>query len=167
MRIRAERDTDVVAISSVNETAFETAAESDLVKALRAQASPLVSLVAEDGGKIIGHIMFSPVKLAEYPRLKLMGLAPMAVAPEHQRRGVGGALVRAGLDVCRKLGVDAVVVLGHPQYYPRFGFTQADRFGIECEYDAPAEAFMAIELKPGVLREVSGVVEFHTAFSDL
>jgi putative acetyltransferase len=151
----------------VNLAAFETAAEANLVDALRQQARPLISLVAQDGVEIVGHIMFSPVSLASHAKLNLMGLAPMAVMPAHQRKGVGSALVRAGLERCRELGVGAVVVLGHPGYYPRFGFQPSVRFGIASEYDAPPEAFMVLELQPGYLSGVSGTVKFHAAFQDV
>ena len=93
-----------------------------------------------------------------------MGLAPMAVAPKHQRKGIGSALVRAGLDQCAQLGFGAVVVLGHPAYYPRFGFLSSTRYGIGCEYDVPEEVFMAVELQDGFLRGASGKVKYHAAF---
>ena len=93
-----------------------------------------------------------------------MGLAPMAVAPLHQRRGIGSALVRAGVDEARQLGVDVVAVLGHPTYYPRFGFSPASRFSITCEYDVPDEAFMVRELRPGALAGKKGVVMYHAVF---
>src|SRR5207245_7249686 len=113
------------AVRARNVSAFERPAEADLVDALREQAQPLVSLIAEDTGAIAGHIMFSPVSLSDHPALKIMGLAPMAVAPEHQRKGIGSALVRAGLEQCKRLGIGAVVVLANPTYYPRFGFLSA------------------------------------------
>jgi putative acetyltransferase len=116
--IRDEEQKDRVAVHAVNVSAFETPAEAELVDALREQAHPVVSLVAVEGGTIMGHIMFSPVSLTGHPDLKIMGLAPMAVAPEYQRKGIGSALVRAGLDRCKQLGSGAVVVLGHPGYYP-------------------------------------------------
>jgi putative acetyltransferase len=128
VQIRAETDADHAAIHAVNAAAFPTAAEADLVDALRQQARPLISLVAEQDGVIVGHILFSPVTLDSQPDLRIMGLAPMAVAPEHQRSGIGSALVRAGLEQCRQLGYQAVVVLGHPEYYPRFGFVPSVRF---------------------------------------
>jgi putative acetyltransferase len=107
--------------------------------------------------------MFSPVLLAGHSALKIMGLAPMAVLPEHQRTGIGSALVRAGLEACSDLGYGAVVVLGHPEYYPRFGFKPSTRFGIGCEYEVPEEVFMAIELQPGYLATASGKVQYHEA----
>ena len=96
-----------------------------------------------------------------------MGLGPMAVAPEHQRAGVGSALIRAGLDACRALDRSAVVVLGHATYYPRFGFVPASTFGLACEYDVPDEVFMALELVPCALSDVSGTTRYSPAFSDL
>lgn len=108
--------------------------------------------------------MFSPVSLAENPGLKVMGLAPMAVQPEFQRQGIGSALVREGLEQCRQLGFAGVVVLGHPEYYPRFGFSASSRFGIDSEYEVPEEVFMAIELQPGGLGGKTGRVKFHPVF---
>lgn len=167
MLIRAEQQKDWAAVHAVNVSAFDTPAEANLVDALREQAHPLISLVADDNGKILGHIMFSPVSLPGDPELRIMGLAPMAVSPEHQREGMGSALVRAGIEQCRQLDFGAVVVLGHPAYYPRFGFSPSTRFCIGCEYDVPEEVFMAVELKPGYLDGASGKVKYHAAFSKL
>jgi putative acetyltransferase len=125
----------------------------------------VISLVAEHEREIVGHIMFSPVSLAGHADSKIMGLAPMAVAPEHQRIGIGSALVVAGLEHCKRIGIGAVVVLGHPRYYPRFGFVPATRFGMVSEYDAPEEAFMALELLPGYLGRKAGVIRYHPAFA--
>lgn len=152
---------------AVNASAFETPAEARLVDALRGQAQPVVSLVAEVRGAIVGHIMFSPVSLAGHPELKVMGLGPMAVTPDHQRKGIGSALVRAGLEQCRQLGSGAVVVVGHPEYYPRFGFLPSVRFGIGCEYEVPQEALMVVELQPGYLSGMSGKIKYHAAFSSV
>ncbi len=167
MLVREEDESDQDAVHAVNVSAFETSAEADLVDALRAQAQPIVSLVAEEGGEVVGHIMFSPVSLPEHPNLKLMGLAPMAVTGQHQRKGIGSALVRAGLEQCKQLGITAVVVLGHPEYYPRFGFAASSRFGIDSEYDVPEDVFMAMELQPGALNGRTGRVKYHAAFGDL
>jgi putative acetyltransferase len=127
----------------------------------------VISLIAEEKLAVVGHIMFSPVKLSGHSELRIMGLAPMAVAPEHQRIGIGSALVRAGIEQCKKLGCGAVVVLGHPEYYPRFGFSPSASFGISCEYDVPEEEFMILELQPDFLDGVSGNLEYHEAFSSL
>ncbi|MBI4616546.1 MAG: N-acetyltransferase [Planctomycetes bacterium] len=152
---------------AVTLAAFPTRAEADLVDALRAGAEPFVSLVAEQGGAIVGHITFSPVTLDALAELRIAGLGPMAVAPAHQRRGIGSALVRAGLDTCRTLGFAAVVVLGHPGFYPRFGFAPSVRFGFRSEYDVPEDVFMALELVPGALRGSTGTARYHPAFGTL
>ena len=164
MQIRGEQPGDAAAIRHVNTTAFDTSLEADLVDALREQARPIVSLVADEGGIVTGHILFSPVTLSSQPGLLLMGLAPMAVVRDQQRRGVGSALVRAGLDECRRLGVVAVAVLGHADYYPRFGFRPASSFGLVSQYDVPDDAFMALELEPGALRGHAGTIRYHPAF---
>jgi putative acetyltransferase len=167
MRIRPEVEADAAAVRAVNEAAFETRAEADLVEALRCKDVSLVSLVAEAEGGVIGHILFSPVTLVEHAQLKVMGLAPMAVAPEHQRKGVGSALVRQGLARCKDLGYCAVVVVGHAKYYPRFGFVPAHLHGLRCEYDVPSDVFMVAELEAGALSKASGVVRYDDAFASV
>jgi putative acetyltransferase len=167
MLIRAEKETDQHAVYAVNVAAFDTPSEAILVDALRQQAHPVVSLVAEDDGEFVGHIMFSPVSLSGHPELKVMGLGPMAVAPGYQRKGIGSALVRAGIKRCGQLGFGAVVVLGHPEYYPRFGFTPASRFDIDSEYEVPEGVFMVVELHADALSEKTGRVKYHAAFNDV
>jgi len=165
MRVRPEARSDRAAVRAVNTAAFETPAEADLVEALHRKDMSLVSLVAEVDGKVVGHILFSPVSLTEHAYLNLMGLAPMAVAPDHQRKGVGSALVREGLARCKDLGCRAVVVVGHPEYYPRFGFVPAERYALRCEYDVPADVFMVVELDAGALKGASGLVRYDEAFA--
>jgi putative acetyltransferase len=167
MQIRIERAGDIPAVRVVNLTAFDTPAEADLVDALRAHADPAISLVAEDpnDGAIVGHIFFSPVTLGEGSPIRIAGLAPMAVVPARQRRGIGSTLVWRGLELCRQQGFVAAVVLGHPQYYPRFGFTPASRFGLRCDYDVPDDVFMALELEPGALAGQSGTIRYHPVFA--
>ena len=167
MRIRTEEPADIGAVRDVNMAAFETAAEANLVDLLRAQASPIVSLVADDGERIVAHILFSPVTLDGGSAPLIMGLAPMAVLPANQRTGIGSALVRDGLERCRLLGAGAVVVLGHAAYYPRFGFAPASGLGIRCEYDVPDDVFMALELQPGALAGRSGLIRYHPAFASV
>jgi putative acetyltransferase len=169
MIIREEQAGDVQAVRAMNLAAFETSTEADLVDALRAEASPLVSLVAEDAGVIVGHILFSPVTLAAVGNSPatssmLMGLAPMAVMPARQRQGIGARLIAAGLERCGELGAAAIVVLGHADYYPRFGFAPASRFGLRCEYDVPDDVFMVRELVGGGLKEAAGTIRYHPVF---
>ena len=167
MQVRTEKECDRETVRAVNLSAFDTPSEADLVDALRQQVRPTISLVAEENGEVVGHILFSPVSLSGHPNLKVMGLAPMAVAPTHQKKGTGSALVRSGLEQCRQLDFVAVVVLGHPEYYPRFGFSPASKFGIDSEYDVPDEVFMAVELQPEALSGKTGTVGYHSAFSDV
>jgi putative acetyltransferase len=168
MIVRPERPSDHDAVRRVHAAAFTTPHEADLVDALRAGARPLVSLVAEEDGHVVGHVMLSPVELPGHPDRRLMGLAPLAVLPTRQRSGIGAALMWAGLERCRDIGTGAVVVLGHPAYYPRFGFMPADDHGIGCPFlDAPSDAWMILELEPGHLRGASGTTRWHAAFDAL
>ena len=166
--IREERESDIHKVHELNSAAFETNAEALLVDSLRNACSRFISLVAEQENQIIGHILFTPVELSgENSGLNLMGLAPMAVLPSYQNMGIGSKLVEEGLSQCNTDGVDAVFVLGHPRYYPKFGFTPASEYGIGCEYDAPDEAFMVIEIKSGILNGKVGTVRYNKAFEGL
>lgn len=164
VRLRREGAGDHVAVHALHVAAFGSSLEADLVDALRPAASPLVSLVADASGLVTGHILFSPVVLPGHDGLRLMGLGPMAVLPARQRAGIGSALVRAGLEACRDIGAGAIVVLGHPRFYPRFGFAPAARLGLRCAYDAPEDAFMVVELERGHLDGATGIVAYHPAF---
>jgi len=167
MRVRPEDVTDRSAVRAVNEAAFDSSAEADLVDVLHGGSTEVISLVAERDDVVVGHILFSQVTLTGHRPLNLMGLGPMAVTPQQQRTGVGSALVREGLARCKQQGVAAVVVLGHPDYYPRFGFVPASRFSIRCEYDVPDDVFMIIELKAGALVNASGVILYDKAFASV
>jgi putative acetyltransferase len=166
-RIRHEVPGDREAVRRVNESAFDSTDEADLVDILRVDARPVVSLVAEIGDRLVGHILFSPVSASAAPELRIAGLGPMAVLPENQRTGVGSALVVEGLKVCREAGFGAVVLVGHPDWYPRFGFVPASRFGLASEYDVPDDVFLAIELHPGYLEGARGTVRYQKAFAAL
>ncbi len=167
MHIRPERPADIPHIRAVNLTAFETSTEANLVDVLREQAEPIVSLVADDGAAIVGHILFTPVTLTAHPELRIIGLGPMAVVPTRQRQGIGSALIHEGLERCRQLGFGAVIVLGHAEYYPRFGFTRASHSGLACEYDVPEDVFMVLELDQGILKGKSGTIRYHPAFASV
>ena len=166
-RIRPETTDDHAQVYEVNRLAFGCEEEAQLVEAMRRTPEhiPELSLVAEHGGRVIGHILFSPITIetADGP-VPTLSLAPMAVRPESQRRGVGSALVRAGLEAARRLGHKSVIVLGHADYYPRFGFVPARPRGIAPPLDVPDEAFMLIELVPGALAGVHGTVRFPPAY---
>jgi putative acetyltransferase len=163
--VRYESDEDVQAIYQVNLAAFARTAEADLVQALRKTAEPFFSFVAEYDHEVVGHVAFSPVTIGGVHRG--LGLAPMAVKPFIQRRGVGAALINASLQSLREKQCAWVVVLGHPSYYPRFGFRPAHEHGIACEYRMLPEAFMALELVPNALEKITGVVRYHPAFASL
>ncbi len=167
MKIRTEVEADREAVYALNRAAFESDVEADLVNALRSQADPLISLVAEEAGEIIGHILFSPTTLSSDSEIPVIGLGPMAVLPGRQRQGVGSALIQAGLEACKNLGYQAVFVLGHPQYYPRFGFVPASRYSISSAYEVADEVFMAFELMPGALNGKAGKMHYHPAFDGL
>jgi putative acetyltransferase len=167
-RVREERPGEEAAIRRVNVAAFATTAEADLVDRLRAGGRLEISLVAVVGTAIVGHIAFSAVTVEpETPGLRGTGLGPMAVIPDRQGQGIGSRLVRAGLDLCRKRGVDFVVVLGHARYYPRFGFVPADRLGLRCIWEVPEGIFMAMELRGGALRRASGTARYQPEFNDV
>jgi putative acetyltransferase len=163
--IRGERPEDIPDIHELHTLAFGRPAEADLVDALRARGKATLSLVAVEDDRIVGHILFSPVTIhSGHRRLPAVGLAPMAVLPERQRCGIGSQLVRIGLLECRNAGYDCVVVLGHPTYYPRFGFVPASRYGLTSEYAVPDEAFMVLAWDEAVLKGRGGVVRYQPEF---
>ena len=132
--------------------------EADIVDALRDHGNAVLSLVAILDEEVVGQVLFSPATFDEaQPALPALGLGPLAVTPVYQNQGIGSALVREGLDECRRLGYGSVILLGHPSYYPRFGFRPASSFGIfPAQPLRNPDAFMAIELQPGALEGVSG-----------
>ncbi|NUM53606.1 MAG: N-acetyltransferase [Candidatus Hydrogenedentes bacterium] len=175
MSIRDEQPGDADAVRAVNDAAFGQTTEGCIVDALRVNCDRLVSLVAVDGDAIVGHILFSPVELrsdaaapetsfsTRYP-VAGMGLAPLAVTPAYQRRGIGSMLVREGLARVRAMGAPYVVVLGHADYYPRFGFCSASTFGVRCPWDVRDESFMLMESQKGALQRLGGVVYYRPEF---
>ncbi len=163
--IRPEQPDDTTAISEVLRSAFPTEQEAQLVERLRRNHGLLISLLVEVDGLIAGHIAFSAVKIeSSLHNLTGVGLAPLSVRPELQRRGLGAQLVREGLTACQGAGVGFVVVLGAPEYYQRFGFRNASLFRLENEYGAD-DAFMALALKKGSI--TAGLVRYAPEFSEL
>ena len=164
MKIRETTKTDLDNIFKVEKRAFGQDEEADLVKDLLsdATAQPLCSLLAFDGDRAVGHILFTAAKLENSPQSAVVSiLAPLAVIPGYQKQGIGGQLIERGLQLLTGSGVELVFVLGHPEYYPRHGFKPAGVLGFEAPYPIPdkdADAWMVQELQPGVIGRISGKV---------
>ncbi|WP_110515898.1 GNAT family N-acetyltransferase [Herpetosiphon llansteffanensis] len=164
MLIRHETSADIPAITNINQQAFGRAGEADLVNSLR-QVTAIISLVAELDDQLVGHILFSPVQYDQAPTsITIWGLGPLAVLPSQQAKGVGSALVKAGLEACRQAQIQALIVLGGPAYYQRFGFQPAANWHLRCHYPVDAQFFMAQELSVGSLADLDGTISYHPAF---
>jgi putative acetyltransferase len=168
MLIRPESVQDHAAVAGVNHAAFGGQVEAKLVERLRGDGLVIVSLVAvDDSGQVAGHILFSPVAVvAATGEIQVASLAPMAVLPSHQRRGIGSMLVEHGIEACRRYGYDAIIVVGHPAYYPRFGFSHALVARLQNPFAAD-DAFMGLELVRGSLSGVEGKIVYPSAFDGL
>lgn len=162
IEIRDETPDDVAAIRAVNLEAFGQDAEGRIVDALRANGAATLSLVAIDNGTVVGHIMFSPLAVGT---VQGVGLGPMAVRPSHQRQGIGSRLIEAGVARLRTSGCPFIVVLGHPEFYPRFGFRPAATYGMTCEWDVASEAFMVALLDPAAGNRLRGMARYRAEFS--
>lgn len=170
IKIRSESPEDYNQISDVIYNAFEQKNEVRLVETLRNSPDFIVelSLVAILNNLIVGHILFSKIKIkSEEKETTALALAPLAVRPDYQNKGIGTKLVEKGLKECKRLNHKIVNVLGHPNFYPKFGFTPASKFGIMAPFDAPDEAFLILELIPGALNGISGTVEYPPAFNEV
>ena len=167
--IRMEQEKDFLAVKEINDLAFGQESESTLIGNIRNTDNyiPALSLVFENEKlEIIGHILFSPITIeTKTESIPSLALAPMAVKPDLQNQGIGSSLVKAGLKRCEELGYKSIVVLGHPDYYPKFGFILASEKGIKCPFEVPNEAFMVYEIKPGALNDAQGTVKYPEAFS--
>ena len=163
LTIRPERASDRDGIHQVHCLAFPTPAEANLVSRLRDEGAVCASIVAVVDDRIAGHALFSLAALQlESETLEIAALGPVGVLPEQQRRGIGDAMIRAGLERCQARGLPATIVLGHPSYYPRFGFERADTWSIRCTFDVPMEAFMIAWTTTPVNRP--GLARYHPAF---
>lgn len=169
VEIRMEQPGDAAAIRRINEMAFGGPQEASLVEDLRCSCPDTLSLVAVTGEQPVGHILFSPALIETLAgAVEGMALAPLAVLPEHQRRGIGSALVCAGLERLRSRSCPFVIVLGHPEYYPRFGFEPASHCGLLCQWEGvPDEAFMVLVLDLPRMAGVSGIARFREEFDSL
>ena len=166
--LREETPADVPAIRRVNELAFGQPQEAGIVDALRVSCEEFVSLVAECEGEVVGHILFTTATIEMTGgAVRGMGLAPLAVLPSHQRQGIGSALVRHGIGVLRERGCSFIIVVGHAEYYPRFGFERASGYGIRCQWDGvPDDAFMILLLDKCAMEGVTGVARYRDEFND-
>lgn len=161
IHIRREQSGDEAPIAHVNDAAFGGSVEARIVDAARRAGHAAISLVAVDGSRITGHILFTPIVLdPPAAPLRMLGLGPMAVLPEFQRHGIGSRLAEAGLRECAQAGCQAVVVIGHPEFYPRFGFRPAGAYGLRNEFGVDGDAFMVLELVPGALSDQRGLVRY-------
>ncbi|MCL1467778.1 GNAT family N-acetyltransferase [Argonema galeatum] len=166
----SETEDDIATIREVVTAAFGQTNEAQLVEAIRNSPNfiPELSIVAKEDGNVVGHILFSPITIEAQEQISGAGaLAPLAVTPARQRQAIGTQLVQVGLSKCRNLGHSIVVVLGHPQYYRRFGFQTASKFGMQAPFPVPDEAFMVFELMPDALKNVSGIVRYPTYFDEV
>ncbi len=167
LTIRLETPADHIGIGQINQDAFKQKEEADLVAALREDGAVRLSLVAELKGRLVGHILFSDLSIERDGHLiEGVALAPMSVSPDHQNQGIGSALVREGIDICNSLGVEAIVVLGHTSFYPRFGFDPKLAEPLSSPFKQAGGAYMALELIDGVLKG-GGTVRYATAFGVL
>jgi len=168
IQIRPEHPADQNRVHEINELAFEDSAEANIVDSLRAACPDALSLVAVDGAELVGHIFFSPATIAgDQGKLLGMGLAPMAVVPPRQRQGIGSLLVESGLAILREQDCPFVIVLGHPEFYPRFGFEPASRYGITCQWNGvPDEAFMVLFPAGTAAGDLTGQARYRDEFDE-
>ena len=165
VQVRRERQGDEEAIARVHVRAFGQLTESRIVAAVRQAGRGVISLAAVDDSAIVGHILFTPVTIdSPGPPISALGLGPMAVLPEFQRRGIGSRLVEAGLEACALTGCQVVAVVGHPEYYPRFGFRPGVTYGLRCEFAVPDDVFMIAELTTDALTGRDGIVRYTPEF---
>jgi len=167
--IRKEEEKDYKKIYEVNKLAFQQENEGKLIEKIREGDNffPELSLVAEIDNRIVGHILLSKIKIVGDSVYESLALAPMAVIPNLQRQGIGSALIKKGMEKAKEQGFSSIIVLGHKDYYPKFGFQKASKWNIRCPFEVSDEAFMAIELKENALKSKPGVVEYPDEFIEV
>jgi putative acetyltransferase len=162
--IREECSADLKPIRNVNKRAFGQDLEGNIVDALRSNGAVLLSLVATIEGQVVGHIIYSPASVSQ---IDGAALGPMAVLPEHQRQGIGSKLVETGNRKLQEAGYPFIIVVGHANYYPRFGFKPAATHGIKCEWDVPDDMFMLLVLDQARMQGISGLAKYRHEFSSV
>jgi putative acetyltransferase len=162
VEIRDEVPEDAAAIRDVNNRAFGQDQEGNIIDALRSNGAVLLSLVATSRGQVVGHVMYSPASVGD---LAGAALGPMAVLPEYQRRAIGSKLIEAGNQKLKDRGCPFVIVLGHANYYPRFGFRPARAYGIQCEWEVPDDVFMLLILDSDKTAGINGLARYRPEFS--
>lgn len=170
IQLRTEKEEDFAAIYQLVASAFKQDFESELIEKIRngQHYIPELSIAAINNQQIVGFILFSKIKImGKDESFDTLALAPLAVDPSCQRQGIGSMLVAYGLERARELGYQSVIVLGHSGYYTKFGFSPASQWNIQCPFDVPEEAFMAIELEKGALNDKEGVVDYPAAFTEM
>lgn len=165
IEVRDEIPGDIAAIRALNKLAFGQEQEANIVGALRQNGAARLSMVAIVNGRVVGHIMYSPITVAG--KLEGAALGPMAVLPEYQSKGIGSKLVKAGNARLKSEGCPYIIVLGHAEYYPRFGFKPASACGVTCEWDVPDNVFMLLVLDEAKMRGVSGKSQYRPEFSSV
>jgi len=165
IEIGEERPDDVAVVRELNRRAFGQDQEGNIVDALMANGAALLSLVATLNDRVVGHIMYSPVSIDG--KVRGAALGPMAVIPERQRQGIGSKLIEAGNQKLKDAGCPFIIVVGHADYYPRFGFRPASEHGIKCEWDVPDDVFMLLVLDQAKMEGVSGLAKYRHEFSSI
>lgn len=168
--IEAETEGDYEQITSLHTVAFNGDGEARLVEKLRKTPIfiPELSLVAKYRNMIIGHILFYPIKINTHrKKCNSLALAPISVIPSFQNRKVGSRLIKEGLEKAKKLGFKSVIVVGHSEYYPRFGFERASKYGISAPFDVPDTALLAIELQKDGLKNCDGTIEYPSEYNEV
>lgn len=169
--VREEIPDDVEAIRQINQLAFERDVEANIVDALREAGAITLSMVAcridpaTGLEEVIGHALYSPISIEDANESRpALGLGPLAVLPDRQREGIGTFLMEVSLEILRRTGHPAVILFGHPDYYPRFGFLPAEKWGLRADFECPPGVFQAIELQSGALAGTAGTVRFRPEF---
>ncbi len=166
-KVRIETEEDIPAVYELNRQTFNQVKEAELVNALRKNCKDILSIVGTLDDRVVGHILFSPVVInKKKKKVAGMGLGPMAVMPDVQKQGIGTMLISAGIKILKEKKCPFIVVLGHPGYYPRFGFEKASKHNVKSQWDVTEEAFMVLVLDRSYNGNLSGTAEYRSEFNN-